>query len=268
MGRVLVAAFLALLGTTAALAEEQLVGGHAVTITEDGMGGAALVVDGEVLHENGVIQLDRKVLVVDGIATITGVAGPGGNACNAAPLVLFLPEGEEPALYGPLDSCSYLPLVEVRPDAIVFAADPLPSQPGEVWVWAPETGFTGGTPRVFGATADAGWDQLDTLANAHPVDALALQPVLQALQSGLGADYPAFAERISELGSGGLTAEGYLGSACLKHSCEEDWAVLYLHRESSRVFAIWHVMGEIERQVWPQDTADWPPEAARMLRGG
>ena len=109
-------------------------------------------------------------------------------------------------------------------------------------------------------------EALDSLAGAHPVDAMALAPVLQALQTGLGSDYPAFAERISELGSGDLTATGYLGEACLKFTCEADWALLYLHRETQQVFAIWHVYGEIENRIHPQDTTLWPPEAMALLR--
>lgn len=257
---------IAVLWGTAAIAEDVSVAGHKISITDDGMGSAALLVDGEVLHENGVIYLDEATQTLGGVTVVTGVAGSGGNACGAAPFVLALPEGAAPALYGPVDSCREFTM-QVQPEALVFSTEPLPSQPGEVWVWNPTTGLTEASPEEFSADADAGWEAVPTLAEAHPVDAMKLAPVLAALQAGLGANYPVFAERISDLGSGGLTPEGYLGQACLKYSCETDWALLYLHPATEGVFAAWHVEGEAEAHLWPEDAAVWPAEAMAALRG-
>lgn len=259
------AGVLAVLCGTTAGAEGLTVAGHALEVKDDGMGSAALLVDGEVLHENGVIYLDAAPQEVGGVTVVTGVAGSGGNACGAAPFVLALPEGAAPQLYGPLDSCREFTL-QVQPEALVFSTEPLPSEPGEIWIWNATTGLTEAAPEAFGADPGAGWEAMPTLAQAHPVDAMKLAPVLQALQAGLGAEYPVFAERISDLGSGDLTAEGYLGQACLKYTCETDFAVLYLHAPSQQVFAIWHVDGEVEPHVWPQDTTLWPPEAMATLR--
>lgn len=256
----------AVLWAATALAQDLTVAGHKIAVQDDGMGGAALVVDGEVLHENGAIYLDEAPHSVAGVTVVTGVSGSGGNACGAAPFVLALPEGAAPALYGPLDSCREF-AVQVQPEALVFSTEPLPSEPGEVWVWNPSTGLTEALPEEFSADAAAGWEALPTLAGAHPVDAMKLAPVLGALQVGLGADYPVFAERISDLGSGDLTAEGYLGQACLKYTCEADWALLYLDPATEGVFAAWHVEGETEPHVWPADTTLWPAEAMAALRG-
>lgn len=247
-----------------AFAEELAVAGHSISVTGDGMGSAALVVDGQVLHENGVIYLDAPIQLA-GQTVVTGVAGAGGNACGAAPFVLAFPDGADPVLHGPLDSCREFS-VQVQPDALVFATEPLPSEPGEVWVWNPVTGLTEALPEEFGADTGSGWEAVPTLAGAHPVDAMRLAPVLAALEAGLGADYPVFAERISDLGSGDLTAEGYLGRACLKFTCEADWAFLYLHPASEGVFAAWHVTGEVEPRIWPEDTNLWPAEAMAALR--
>ena len=261
-----VAGMLAALWTSTALAEGLTVGGHEITVKDDGMGSSALIVDGEVLHENGVIYLDEATQTLGGITVVTGVAGAGGNACGAAPFVLALPEGAAPALYGPVDSCREFTL-QVQPEALVFSTEPLPSEPGEVWVWNPATGLTEAPPEEFSADTGAGWDAMPSLAGAHPVDAMKLAPVLQALEAELGADYPAFAERISDLGSGDLTAEGYLGQACLKYTCETDWALLYLHPATKGIFAAWHVEGESEPHVWPADASTWPSEFMAALRG-
>jgi hypothetical protein len=256
----------ALLWGSMAWAQDLAIAGHGITVKDDGMGSAALIVDGEVLHENGVIYLDGAIQSLGGVTVVTGVAGSGGNACGAAPFVLALPEGAAPALYGPLDSCREFTL-QVQPEALVFSTEPLPSEPGEVWVWNPATGLTEASPEEFSADTGADWEAIPTLAGAHPVDAMKLAPVLSALQAGLGPDYPVYAERISDLGSGDLTPEGYLGQACLKYTCEADWALLYLHPASEGVFAAWQVAGEIEPRVWPQDTNLWPAEAMAALRG-
>ena len=240
-----------------------LVAGRQMQVTDDGMGGATLVVDGAVLHEDGVIYLDPGFATIPGATIVTGAAGAGGNGCNAAPFVLVLPDTGAPEFWGPVDSCAYF-TATAQGDGVRFSSDAVPGSPGETWVWSRAGGFVPG-PAV-GFVATQGWEALDSLAGAHPVDAMALAPVLQALQTGLGSDYPAFAERISELGSGDLTATGYLGEACLKFTCEADWALLYLHRETQQVFAIWHVYGEIENRVYPQDTTQWPPEAMALLR--
>jgi hypothetical protein len=260
------AAVLTALSGSIAWAEALTVAGHGIEVKGDGISSAALIVDGEVLHENGVIYLDEVVQTVGGMTVVTGVSGSGGNACGAAPFVLALPAGETSQLYGPVDSCREF-TVQVQPDSLVFSTEPLPSEPGEVWVWNPTTGLTEAAPEEFSADAAAGWATLPTLAQAHPADAMKLAPVLAALQGGLGVDYAVFAERISDLGSGDLTAEGYLGQACLKFTCAEDWAFLYLHAATEGVFAAWAVTGEDSPHLWPADTALWPAEAMVALQG-
>ncbi len=253
----------AVLFGTAVWAEELQVAGHRIGVAEDDLGGDTLLVDGTVMHQDEMILLDPAPQVVDGVTVLTGVAGAGGNACNAAPFVLALPDGAAPKFWGPVDSCaSFSPALDG--DRLVFTSEAVPGAAGESWVWTRAGGFAPGPAIGFVASKD--WDAFDALAGAHPAEALAIAPVLEAMQTGLGADYPVFAERIPNLGSGDLTAEGYEGRACLKYSCEADWAVLYLHRASRGVFSIWHVEGEIEPHVWPQDTTLWPPEAMAALR--
>lgn len=258
------AGLLAGLFGSAALAEGLSVAGREIVVSDDDMGSATLAVDGAVLHENGAIYLDDAVLTVGGVTVVTGAAGAGGNACGAAPFVLALPEDKPPTLFGPLDSCREFGM-QVQPDALVFSTEPLPSEPGEVWIWNPVTGLTEALPEDF--AADRGWEAVPDLALQHPVEALRLSPVLAGLQAGLGAEYPDFAERISDLGSGDLTAEGYLGQSCLKFTCDTDWALLYLHPATEGVFAAWAVSGEARPNLWPADIADWPAEAAAALAG-
>jgi hypothetical protein len=238
------------------------VDGRQIMVTSDADGMALLTVNGATLLQDGVIYLDPGSSTVEGVTVVTGVAGPGGNACNPAPFVLALPEGGAPELWGPIDSCAYFQ-PQVEAGRLVFAADPLPGAAGETWVWTRDGGFVPG-PAV-GFVATSGWEALDSLSGAHPVDALALVPVLDTLQAGLGADFPVYARLIGGIGAGNLTDEGYLGSACDKPTCETDWAMLYLHRETQGVFAMWQVYGDTAPRVWPADRALWPPEALALL---
>jgi hypothetical protein len=238
------------------------VAGHEIVVIGDGIWSATLAVDGVTLHENGLIFLDAQVQDLGGLAVVTGVAGAGGNACNAPPFVLTLPEGGPAEFFGPVDSCANL-MPSVEAETLVFASDALPGYPGEVWIWTPGKGFAAGPSRDFVATA--GWEDFDSLAEAHPADALAIAPALAALQAGLGPDYPDFAKRISDLGSGDLTPMGYLGRACIKFTCDEDWALLYLDRASQGVFAAWAVAGIAEPRLWPADRELWPEEARAAL---
>lgn len=246
----------------AALAEETTLAGRQFEITETADGIQQLIVDGALYHANGLIYLDPEPLVVDGTTVVTGAAGAGGNACNAAPIVIALPEGGAPEFWGPVDSCAYL-VPQLEDGRLRFVAEAVPGTPGESWTWEAEKGFAPGPAQGF--VAEKGWEALDGLSGAHPVDAMAIAPVLEALQAGLGADYPVFAERISELGSGDLTADGYLGRTCLKFTCDADWAVLYLDRKTKGVFAIWHVGGEVTPHMWPEDPHHWPVEAMAAL---
>lgn len=249
------------------LAETMVVAGHSIEVVTDDIGTSTLVVDGSVVLEDGVIFLDDPVRQVTGLDVVTGVAGPGGNACGAAPFVLALAAGALPVVSGPIESCREFD-IEAQPEALVFSTESLPSEPGEVWVWTPVTGLTEALPEAFAADATLGWDALDSLSGAHPVEAMKLAPVLNALQAGLGPDYPIFAERISDLGSGDLVPGGYLGRACLKFTCDADWAALYLDAKTEQVFAVWHVMGEIENRLWPADTSLWPEAARELYRDG
>ena len=136
-----------------ALADETMtVAGHEIVVTGDEIGAAKLTVDGEVLHENGVIFLDPEPWDLGGLAVVTGVAGSGGNACNAPPFVIALPEGAAPQFFGPVASCAYL-LPKIEAETLVFTSDPLPGTPGEVWVWTPGGGFAPGEAVGFAASA-------------------------------------------------------------------------------------------------------------------
>lgn len=264
IGRVILALGLAALPCMAA-AESWDLAGHRVEIVEASEGGHSLTVDGAEVLSDWLIFADATQPLPGG-AVLYGVAGAGGNACDAAPFALWLPEGKPAELSGPIETCSYL---EARPieGGVEWQSVSLPGRLTEHWQWTVEGGMLALEPTPFQPDAGRGWDDLPSLAGQHPVEALRLEPVYMALTEGLGEDgFQSFAERIAELGSGDLTGEGYQGEGCMKFTCDEDWAVLYLDSVSEQPFVIWKVSGEASYRIWPEKTDLWPPEAMAMLR--
>lgn len=246
-------------------AESWDLAGHRVDLSEAGELGYRLTVDGaEVLSDFLIFADDTQTL--PGGAVLYGVAGAGGNACDAAPFALWLPEGGAAELSGPIETCSYLEGTPIE-GGRAWSSAMLPGRLTEHWQWTPAKGMQALAPTPFQPDEGRGWEDLPSLAGQHPSEALRLDPVYTALTEGLGeTGFRAFAERITELGSGDLTADGYLGRACLKVSCDTDWAVLFLDRASQQAFAIWNVGGEAAPQVWPADTGAWPEPAKVALR--
>lgn len=248
----------------AALAEEgagpkdpRQVAGHEVTVTDTDDFMQELRVDGQVVLEDGLILLDQE-LTVAGMPVLTGVSGPGGNACDAAPFVLSLPEGQAARLDGPIDTCSFMAL-EPGPEALIWSSEPLPDLPGEVWTWTPAAGFAPGADQAFAPDTTEGWGDLAVLDRAHPVEALKVAPVYAALTEGLPpAEWETLSRILSGLGSGGLVAQGYRGEACTKLVCQTEFAILWLDRDRQQVFAFWREDGDATDHMFPADNSQWP----------
>lgn len=252
----------------AAAAENWQLAGHQVSLDPVAEGGYRLVADGKVMLEDWLILSDAPATVA-GQAVISGVAGAGGNICNAAPFLLFLPQGAPARLDGQIDTCSYLE-PSFGDQAITWVSPSVPGLLTESWIWTPDGGFVEGPATAFAPDAGRGWESLGTLADQHPSEALRLEPVYDALKAGLGPDWDAFAERISGLGSGGLVGADYSGSACIKADCDTDFAGIWLDSARQQAFAYWRVSDDPTLHLYPPDRSQWPAGALKALsrRGG
>lgn len=231
-------------------------GPHQVTVTESADFNRLLSVDGQVLHENGLILLDGAVEVA-GETVVTGIAGAGGNACNATPIVVSLRDGA-PRLDGPVDSCSWFER-RVEADRIVFYTEALPGMDAEIWHWTPADGLVAEGTVAFTPDTAEGWEGLADLKDAHPLDALAFAPVYEQLKSGLSAeDWAVYSDILGQLGSGELVPEGYRGQACNKYVCEDEWAMLWIDSASRTAVALWKRESDEEPKSFPADPATWP----------
>ena len=70
---------LAALTASADAEDAAKIAGHDIAVVSDGMGMATLMVNGALVHEDGVIYLDPGPEMVDGVAVLTGAAGAGGG---------------------------------------------------------------------------------------------------------------------------------------------------------------------------------------------
>ncbi|NGM45457.1 hypothetical protein G5B31_07895 [Rhodobacter sp. SGA-6-6] len=246
-----------------AAAEDWQLAGHSVTLEDVADGGSRLSADGAVVLEDWLLLTDGAGPMPGG-AAVWGVSGPGGNACDAAPFVLWLPEGGAARLDGPVDTCTTLE-AQVGPDSITWDSEPVPGEMSESWIWTPAGGIVAGPSTPFAPDAGRGWEALPELADAHPADALRLEPVYRALEAGLGPDFPAYEERISGLGSGGLEGADYAGRACIKLVCETDFAGLWLDAARREVFAWWRNDADGALRLFPADRVLWPEGALAKL---
>lgn len=246
-----------------AAAEDWQLAGHGVTLEEGADGGSRLLADGAVILEDWLL-LANGAGPMPGGAVVHGVSGAGGNACDAAPFVLWLPEGGAPRLDGPIETCSYLE-AQVGPDSITWASRPSPGRMTESWTWTAADGIVAGPVTPFAPDAGRGWEALAELADAHPADALRLEPVFRALETGLGPDFAAFEERIAGLGSGGLDGADYFGRACIKEVCDTDFAGIWLDAARREVFAWWRDGSDGALRIFPADRGLWPAAALATL---
>ena len=178
--------------------------------------------------------LDPQVMQVAGGAALYGVSGAGGNACDHAPFVLYLPEGAPARLDGPIDTCSPLDMDDDRRwPALDQPEHPRPDD-GDMGLDA-RSGHYRKHARCV-CTRRRAWlgARCPTLDQGHPADAVRLEPVYDVLIAGLGAEWDDFATPIGGLGSAGLIGSDYFGEACTKEVCDAEFAGIWLDARAPR----------------------------------
>lgn len=251
------------LGAGAAAAEDWTLAGHLVTLTEVPDEGFKLSVDGTVMLEDWRL-FDPTTMIVPGGAAFYASAGAGGNACDAAPFVLYLPEGAPARLDGPIETCDYL-TKDMLDGSIRWTSPNVPGRMTVTWVWSADFGFIESTPVAFKPDAGRGWEALPELTDGHPADAVRLVPVYTALKEGLGAEWDDFARPIGGLGSAGFIGPDYFGEACTKEVCDAEFAGLWLDAGRQEVFAYWKTLENPEIRIFPADRSLWPQGALEAL---
>lgn len=235
--------------------------GHSVSI-EGEYPEMSLKIDGRELHRNAILSI-TDVAVVDGVPVLIGSSSNGGNACDGTPFVVSLPPSGEPRIDGPLDVCSAINY-EIGASEIAFSTNNVPGKGRERWLWKPGSGMTKLVNEEFRPTAGTGWDALRARTFEHPGDVFQNAEIGVELSRLLGPRLSEFQEIIIGTGSGRCLGDDFVGSACTRHMCGEQEAMLFLDARTRTAYVAWKPFEE-KIVVYPA-VKGWPEKARRELK--
>jgi hypothetical protein len=240
------------------------VAGHKITFTVGEDGQATLWVNDVVMLTHADIRLNgpwiagRHHILIGYCATVA-------SQSVTEPFVIVLSEGNQPVIHGPIESKAGFRHTLPRHDEpaggeITFTAVYHPCRPIEKWVWSFEAGFSQLPSFDFAEVATLGWEELEQLGSAHPLEYLMVQEVYRKLKSGLGADWPVFADLIVQSGQGWPIEDGYFAASPPNlHLKPRNVAGFFVHSATRAVSAFWWKDGGPVR-MYPRDTDEWHPE--------
>jgi hypothetical protein len=197
---------------------------------------------------------------IQGVPTLVGFAFSGGNACEGSNFIVALVDGK-PRLDGPIEVCGPTNF-EGDESGIFFTTDAMPGQDGQSWNWSPTDGLTEGDPVAFAPDTALGWNELAAEMPTHPFDILYFAEIAAQIDALLGPNLSTYLERVEGLGSGDMHGEDFFGTACIKFSCEEDAAMMYLDASEKKVFLAWTTARQ-ELPVMAPAEPEWTDDARR-----
>lgn len=223
------------------------------------LGEKTLSIGGTKLIEDWDIEL-LQVARINGTKAVVGQTSSGGNACAEAHFIVAYVDNKI-SLFSPqtCDKTTY----SIKSDQIVIATEARPTVDAQTWVWTPENGLRTGGEVAFEQSTHLRWDDLSSQNIDHPYDLFYFADIKTAIDARL-ARYPdyereRFAKLIQGLGSGRYQERFFSGTACLKNSCEEDKALIFLDDISRTVFLAWTTSGG--------DITHAPPKTEWSLKG-
>lgn len=249
------------LGVANAAAFELKMFGHDVIILQRDFE-QILMIEGREYLKDEFLNIE-EVHIVGGVPTVVGSSSGGGNACDAAPFVISFPQGANPRLDGPIESCRPVQ-VDIQSDQIRFSTAALPNSAGEAWTWAPANGLVKSENQAFVPDASKGWATLRERTASHPSELLAFREIASQIDTLLGTERQAFSKIISGVGSGSFDGDYFIGASCTRHMCQEEEAMLVASIRDKQVFLAWKPSGE--KIVVRPPVKQWPDRAKAALR--
>ncbi|KQW82049.1 hypothetical protein [Ensifer sp. Root127] len=221
-----------------------------------------LEIDGRQMLKEAIIDLEDMYLV-SGVPALIGTASPGGNACEGAPFIISFPENGNPRLDGPLETC-FVVTVDTKPDQLAFSTAALPNHPSERWIWTPGEGLKKVQGQPFTTDPSKGWTELREKTVSHPGDLLKFGEIAEQIDTLLGTDASFFSDIIKGVGSGQFDGDYFVGTACTRHMCLDQEAIVVLSIADRQVFLAWKPSGKkiIVRPI----VKEWPEKAKSALR--
>ncbi|MFA1624303.1 hypothetical protein ACDY96_16120 [Rhizobium mongolense] len=236
--------------------------GHHVVITKGEDRQDSLKIDDREVLKNYYVDID-EIHVIDGMAVAVGTSSAGGNACEGSPFVISFPDGQNPRIDGPLDSC--LP-VTVKPSEgkLTLSTPATPNEPGQKWEWTANSGFKEVQGDTFVADSSKGWDQLRERSVTHPGGLLDYAEVAAEVNRLAGTDKALLNDILLGVGSGEFKGDLFVGTACSRHMCMDQEAVVVADLASRTVYLAWKPSGQKIKVNPPVKT--WPEKVKAELR--
>ncbi|MEY9828926.1 hypothetical protein ABIA25_000741 [Sinorhizobium fredii] len=245
---------------TAAVFEMRMFGHHVAVLQRDFE--QVLAIDGREVLKDAIINIE-DIHLISGTPAIVGSSSAGGNACDSAPFVVSFPADANPRVDGPIESCRPAKL-KVLSDQLSFATTALPNSPGETWIWTPTSGFAKSEEKDFIADTSKGWSELREKTVSHPGEFLTFGEVAAQINALLGPEKEVYSDIILGVGSGSFHGDYFVGSACTRHMCREEEALLVASIQEKQVFVAWKPSGE--KIVVRPAVQEWPERAKAALR--
>ncbi|NSY46596.1 hypothetical protein G6L97_25955 (plasmid) [Agrobacterium tumefaciens] len=235
--------------------------GHHVTILKRDFE-QVLTIDGREVLKNEILSIE-DIQLISGTPAIVGSSSAGGNAYDSSPFVISFPTNANPKVDGPVDSCRPVKM-QVSADKLSFSTTALPNSPGETWVWTPISGFSKPEEQAFVANVSKGWAELREKTITHPGDILEFAEVAAQINRLLGPEKETYSDIIMGVGSGSFSGDYFVGSACTRHLCNEEEALLVASIQEKQVFLAWKPSGK--KIVVSPPVKEWPEKAKAALR--
>lgn len=248
---------------TALLAQEDIAfGGGSIRIEEDANYERVITFDGREIGRDYMAFFDR-IVNVDGTDVALISIGPGGNACGANTLMVWIDETGDAKTDKLPGDCGW-PAPAVSDYRILFVPWVGPGEELAVRAWTPENGFS--MAGILRFAPDPGTDWADLAANpaTHPVDYFYNEAFLAQAVAVLGDDLENYALGLrvaSEMESSG---DGYYaGTGCEPHNCGGADSFLVVDLAGHMAwFAQLRGNGVAH---WPE-LDSWPPAARDALK--
>lgn len=268
-GIVLVSATLAavLLSGSVARAEEQApiaFAGGAFTIEQSPDDEKVLKFNGTELYRQWEIDLNRIVTVGD-LPVALFWAGPGGNACGPATLIVTVDKDEKPSVEPVGEDCGS-PDPAVTLSGLYFVPYVLPGGSGDVEAWEPGRGLYLAGKLAFEPQPNTDWTTLDARQIGHPVAFFDNAAIYQAARRLVGESFSDFVTGLSVSSEPEKKGQLLVASGCVPHSCGSDGSLIVVDPVKRTIFAAMKRDGK-PLKVWPARRSAWPKAALAELDG-
>jgi len=236
--------------------------GGTLTITETEDLDKIVAFDGQELARNYMVFYDKTVEVA-GLPVALVSVGDGGNACGAATLIVWKPEGEgiKSQIVG--EDCGSPPAA-VTDQSIYFVPYVLPGETENGLIWTPSDGLKVNGAVTFIPQPGTTWASFDPKTLDNISDALSNEEIYNAAKAMLGEEMTAMVTSLLVGGGYETTASGVIySSGCIPHACGSSDGFMGVDQKGKKLY---FAHGGEDQKAWPPVDA-WPADLRDVMTG-